>query len=164
MNSAVVLTDLSSAFDTRDHKFLIEKMDHIGVRGKAKELLKNFLKNRTFFVEIQGYRSEVKELGPKSVIQGSKLSSLLYTIYTLDIGLMKKILMNKRMHKQLTGRETEIDEENSLDSVAYVDDLTQIVANNNTLMLQEFIQELYKTTVQYFKSNSLQGTTWTWHR
>ena len=107
------------------------------------------------YVEIQGYKSKVKHLGPKSIIQGSKLTSILYTIYTLDISKINNIMSNRTMHKAVKGIEVTISDNESHEAVAYVDDLTQIVGNKNVMLLQEFIQKNYNTTVSYFKSNLL---------
>ena len=59
------------------------------------------------------------------------------------------------MHKAMTGIEVTISDNESHKAVAYVDNLTQIVGNKNVMLLQEFIQEIYDTTVSYFKSNLL---------
>ena len=44
--SAVLFIDLKSAFDTIDHKILIKKLEHYGVRGNTLSLLKSYLENR----------------------------------------------------------------------------------------------------------------------
>ena len=38
-----VFVDLSKAFDTLDHKKLLVKLEHYGIRGTCYELLKNYL-------------------------------------------------------------------------------------------------------------------------
>ena len=52
LNIAILLTDLSSAFDTVEHSLLKSRISHIGIRGKALELISSFLHNRKFFVEV----------------------------------------------------------------------------------------------------------------
>ena len=94
-------------------------------------------------------------LGPKSTIQGSKLASTLYTIYTLDIGKIQEIIKNREMYQMLTQREFPSIPECSQESVSYVDDLSQIIGCKNMLEMQTCLQLIYEITVDYFKANLL---------
>ena len=88
-NMTVILsTDLSAAFDTVDHSVLIQKMEHYGVRDKEAKLINSYLSNRTHYIELQNKRSKVECDLDCSVIQGSKLSGLLYTIYVNELQLI----------------------------------------------------------------------------
>ena len=155
--TAIMVTDLSSAFETCQHSLLTMKAEHIGVRGNAQNLMKSYLEERKTFVEIQGYASEVKEVGDKSVVQGSKMASLNYTIYTLDIGKIDELITNPETLKPNSEPEEHIDEadETNHDSVSYVDDLSQLMANKSMLSLQTYIQKAYETSVEYFETNLL---------
>ena len=155
LDSAVLLTDLGSAFDTCNHQLLKSKMAHIGIRGKALEVFGSFLENRKFFVEIQDYRSKKFDLEGKSVIQGSRLASDFYTIYTLDIGKLNIVLQNQDLYRTLTNEQIPEIPTNSQENVTFVDDLSQVVGINNRLELQMFIQILYELTVRYFSTNML---------
>ena len=44
-------------------------------------------------------------LGNKSFIQGSKLASEFYAIYTLDLGRLNRIMAEKEMYSMLTGEQ-----------------------------------------------------------
>ena len=86
--TATIQTDMSSAFDTVDHQILLSKLEHYGIRGQELKLMLSFLSSRKQFVEIDGIRSDTLQSPDCSVIQGSKLSSLLYTIYVNEVPLL----------------------------------------------------------------------------
>ena len=44
--SLLILLDLSAAFDTADHKILIEELFHCGIQDSALALLRSYLKGR----------------------------------------------------------------------------------------------------------------------
>ena len=46
-------------------------------------------------------------------------------------------------------------EETKHESVGYVDDLSQVIANSNMMSLQIYIQTTYETSVKYFETNLL---------
>jgi len=41
-----IFLDIAKAFDTVDHDRLISKLEHYGIRGIAKDLMKSYLANR----------------------------------------------------------------------------------------------------------------------
>ncbi len=83
---ALVLLDLSSAFDFVDHGILLSRLDHcIGIRGTVLDWFRSFLSNRRFSVSIGQYSSSVAH-SSCGVPQGSTLAPLLFSLYMLPIG------------------------------------------------------------------------------
>ena len=55
---AGVFMDLSKAFDTLDHKILLDKLNYYGIRGVAHDWFRNYLSDREQYVYINGSSSE----------------------------------------------------------------------------------------------------------
>ena len=81
-----IFVDLEKAFDTVDHEILCEKLNHYGVRGNVNKLIKSYLANRTEYVSLNGFDSEIKNIDC-GVPQGSSLGPLLFLIYINDFRL-----------------------------------------------------------------------------
>jgi hypothetical protein len=83
--TALVLLDLSAAFDTIPHNILIHRIENwFGVSGTALQLLSSYLVGRTQSVSINGHCSPAEPLAT-GVPQGSVLGPLLFTMYTTPV-------------------------------------------------------------------------------
>ena len=77
----LVMLDLSAAFDTVNHMFLLERLQHdIGISGVPLQWFKSYLSNRSQRIAVQGTLSRLFDLDC-GVPQGSCLGPLLYVIY-----------------------------------------------------------------------------------
>ena len=129
--TATITTDLQVAFDCIDHQILAEKLKIIGYSDKPIFIMRSFLKNRKQFVELEGFKSATKLIGDYCVLQGTKKSGVLYTLFNLEIVFLGKIMKNPPLYKEITGRTIEEFEEEDQETVNFVDDSTTIIASND---------------------------------
>ncbi len=91
MNAPVnIFLDFSKAFDTLNHKILLDKFEHYGINEISLWLIESYLTNRKQYVEIDGSNSDMLSL-TTGVPQGSILGALLFIIYINDIAQASKL-------------------------------------------------------------------------
>jgi hypothetical protein len=56
-HTIAIFFDLRKAFDSCDHKILLQKLSAIGIRGTSLSWFKNYLSDRKQYVSVNGYNS-----------------------------------------------------------------------------------------------------------
>ena len=103
--TALVLLDLSAAFDTIDHDILLQRLfSWYGVTGVALNWFQSYLTNRTQSVKISDCLSDEQVL-QYGVPQGSVLGPLLFTLYTTPLS---KIIGKSNCSHHLYADDTQI--------------------------------------------------------
>lgn len=129
---ALIFLDIKKAFDTVDHEILLQKLEKIGIRGKANDIIRNYLASRSQHVSIadkQSANSEIK----RGVPQGSCLGPLLFLMLIYDMKYLK------------------------LESLAlkFADDLCVIAHGDTTLELAAKIEKDLALLKKYYDSIGL---------
>ena len=89
LNLAIFL-DLKKAFDTVDHKILLEKLRKYGIRQLSEDWFQSYLKNRRQYCAANGYESMPRTV-TFGIPQGSCLGPLLFIIYLNDFEKCLKV-------------------------------------------------------------------------
>ena len=115
-----------------NHKILLNKLAHYGIRGLANNWFKLYLCNRQQFVSINGDDS-TKLTMKHGVPQGSVLGPLLFLIYIND--LHKSIKYCNVRH--------------------FADDPNLLISKNSPKQLQKYLNLYLKNLCQWLRANKI---------
>ncbi|KAJ1141705.1 hypothetical protein NDU88_008033 [Pleurodeles waltl] len=87
--SALILLDLSAAFDTVCHRTLLTRLHEAGIQDKALNWISSFLSDRTQRVRLSPFRSKATNL-ICGVPQGSSLSPTLFNVYMAPLAQLAR--------------------------------------------------------------------------
>jgi hypothetical protein len=137
-----IFIDLPKAYDTLNHKVLLEKLSSYGVRGITNSWLRSYLTNRRQCIEINQsdtsdvmvhrYRSSFMEI-KKGMPQGSVLGPLLFLLYINDLPL--------NIH--------------GANLVMFADDINVLIADSDVCALQRKTDRVMAELEIWFNRNDL---------
>ena len=131
-NVGSVFMDLSKAFDVIDHSIIETKLEHYGFRGIFLDFLMNFIKERKYFVSVNGLKSEINTVNI-GVPQGSTLGPLLFLLYINDMKNCSKILK----------------------FIQFADDTTILYSHSNIAQLKTILEAEANKVINWLSANKL---------
>ena len=127
-----IFLDFSKAFDTVNHKILLDKLFKYGIRGIPRQWFTNYLSNRQQYVKINDSESSLMDI-TCGIPQGSTLSPLLFLLYINDLPKC-----STKLHFRI-----------------FADDTNIFFSSNNPKELENIINDEMENVLQYCILNRL---------
>ena len=138
VNSACVLLDLSKAFDTIEHKIMLQKLETYGIRGNALTWFHSYLTGRKLRVKCRTVSSSTSQTSEEFEVaygtpQGSCLGPLILLIFVNDLHL--------HLHES--------------ECIQFADDTTLLFKHKNIRFLHYCIESELTRLQDWFNANKL---------
>ena len=127
-----VFIDLAKAFDTVDHKILLGKLNHYGIRGIANNWFASYLTNRMQYVACNKHHSTRLPI-ECGVPQGSILGPILFLLYINDLNQISSILR----------------------TIMFADDTNLFLSGKNINVLEQLFNKELEVLTTWFNTNLL---------
>jgi len=133
-----IFCDLSKAFDCVNHKILLSKLQHYGIRGSFGALIKSYFTERYQRVALKDKTNTVNysnwELVKHGVLQGSIFGPLFFLLYVTDL-------------PTVTAESAKL--------VLYADDTSFIITNLSPIEFVDKLNEVFTNVNERFRYNLL---------
>jgi hypothetical protein len=133
-----IFCDLSKAFDCVNHRILLSKLEHYGIRGTFGALIKLYLTQRYQRVAIKDKTNTINysnwDLVKHGVPQGSILGSLCFLLYISDL-------------PTVTAKNAKL--------VLYADDTSFIITNPSPIEFANKLNKVFTDVNEWFRNNLL---------
>ena len=130
---AIVSLDLSKAFDSINHKLLVQKLENLNLNVPSIKFIKSYLENRKQITKFSNYISNEEKI-KSGVPQGSILGPLLFLCFVNDL--------------------PEIFDKNC-EFLSYADDTQLIVTAENIQSLKNKIEDVIDPAQRWYTKNGL---------
>ena len=90
------------------------------------------------------------------MIQGGKLSSTLYTLYTIDVTEIKEIMKSNEAYREIVDEDMSITEQNDTESTGYIDNVNHVVSTNTKEDLEIKLNQIYNLLQNIYTNKKLQ--------
>ena len=131
--TGIVLVDLSAAYDTVNHRRLLEKVYNMTSDYHLMCMIRTLLENHRLFVELGGKRSRWRSQR-NSLPQGSVLAPLLFNVYTND----------QPIHSGTR-------------SFVYADDLAVTTQSTDFALIEETLTSALDGLSEYYTTNQIRA-------
>ena len=131
-NVGAVFMDLTKAFDVMNHDILEAKLEHYGFRGTFLTFLMSFIRNRKYFVNVNGQNSDTKVVNI-GVAQGSTLGPMFFLLFVNDMRACSTLL----------------------ELIQFADDTTLIFSCKDFIQLKDTLESEAKKVTEWLEANKL---------